>query len=210
MSEDLNIEWWEKVLEDVPESYRDWFTREEKFLRKYITKGSKVLEVGCGEGRSLRYIIDITKNVVGIDNEEKAIFDAKNNLPELDFRVEDGRSLPFEEDSFDFVICMTTPANFGEDKQKFYSEMKRVLKKDGEIILSVFNEDANDERMKLYKKVNAPIRKIDGNKFYFNIKNACVSEGFNRTELEEIFSKADLEVIEIKKEGLGYFCRLRK
>jgi hypothetical protein len=50
------------------------------------------------------------------------------------------------------VICMTTPCNFADEKQVFYGEMSRILKDDGEMIISVFNEDAFEERMKNYQR----------------------------------------------------------
>ena len=211
MEKESNIEWWEKLLEDIPESYAHWFSEEEKFLKKHITKDSKVLEVGCGEGRSLRYILDLTKNLTGIDNDSKAIKDAKENIQEGNFQVADGRKLPFEDNSFDFILCMTTPANFGDKRQEFYAEMKRVVKSNGQIILSVFNEDAMEERLKLYKKVNAPIKEIVGGRVIFE-ENVDIefSEQFSKEELEKIFRESELEIVEIIKEGIGYFCRLKK
>lgn len=203
-----NISWWKKLLGDIPPAYAKWFNYEKDFLRKHIKKHAKVLEVGCGDGRSLTYIKDITKNIVGIDINKKAINYAKKILPELKFQVADGKDLPFEENSFDFVICMTTPANFGSDRQKFYSEMKRVLKPSGEIIINVFNEDAMPARMEIYKKFNAPIKEVIGGKVIF--EDVGPSEQFSKQELEEIFKKAELEIIEITKQGMGYFCRLRK
>jgi len=206
-----NIEWWEKVLADVPKSYAHWFNEEEKFLKEHITKDSKVLEVGCGEGRSLKYILDITRNIIGIDNDSKAIDDAKKNFDEIKFQVADGTDLPFEDNSFDFVICMTTPANFGDKKHKCYAEMKRVVRKDGQIILSVFNEDAMEERLKLYKKVDAAVKEIVRGRVIFEESvDIEFSEQFSKEELEEIFEEAGLNIIEIKKEGIGYFCILKK
>lgn len=211
MKKESNIEWWEKVLEDTPKEYIDWFEKEEKYLKKHITNGSKVLEVGCGDGRSLRYIKDITKNIVGVDIDKKAIEDAKKNLPDWDLQVADGKNLPFEDNSFDFVICMTTPANFGEERQKFYSEMKRVVKSTGQIILSVFNEDALPIRLKLYKKLDVPIKGIDGGKVSYEVPSGIeTSEQFSKEELEVIFKEAGLNILEITKQGMGYFCRLEK
>ncbi len=207
-----NIDLWEKVLEDMPESYKEWLNGEREFLRASITKDSKVLEVGCGEGRSLKDIFDITKDLTGIDNAQEAIDDAKNNLPEIKFLKADGKDLPFEDKSFDFVICMTTFANFGSDKYKILEEMKRVLKNDGKIILSVFSEDAFEERMKLYKKVKVSIKEIKGTTVIFEegFGGENISEQFSKEELEEIFNKVELNLIEIKKIGMGYVCKLSK
>jgi ubiquinone/menaquinone biosynthesis C-methylase UbiE len=211
MEKESNIEWWEKTLENLPKSYADWFNDEEKFLRNEITPNSKVLEVGCGEGRSLRYIQDITEKIVGIDNDPKAIKDTKKNIKKGEFLVADGRALPFEDNSFDFILCMTTPANFGDEKQKFYSEMKRIINNDGQILLSVFNEDAMEERLKLYKKVNALVKKIVGGRVIFEEHvDIEFSEQFSKEELIEIFKEARLNILSIEKVGIGYFCKLRK
>jgi len=195
----------------MPESYKIWFELEKKYLQKNIKKDSSVLEIGCGDGRSLNYIVDLADKIVGIDIDEKAINDAKSKLDGIDFEVADGKNLPFKDNSFDYIICMTTPANFGDDKDKFYFEMKRVVKESGEIILSVFNEDALSERIKLYKSIDLPIRDILGNRIIFDKSfDANISEGFNKNELEEIFKRNGLKIIEIKKESIGYFCRLKK
>ena len=79
-SKDNNIDLWERVLNDIPESYKSWFKDEKLFLHKYITKNSKVLEVGCGDGRSIKDILDITPNIVGIDYDQKAVDDAIKNF----------------------------------------------------------------------------------------------------------------------------------
>lgn len=211
MKKESNMDYWEKTLSVMPESYKMWFDLEKKYLQKNIKKNSSVLEIGCGDGRSLNYIINLASKIVGIDIDEKAINDAESNLDGIDFRVADGKNLPFKDSSFDYIICMTTPANFGDDKDKFYSEMKRVVKYDGEIILSVFNEDALEERMKSYKTIGLKIKSVEKGKIIFS--DSCdvgVSEQFSKIELEEIFERNSLKIIEIKKEGIGYFCRLKK
>ena len=211
MKKESNVEWWEKTLENLPKSYADWFNEEKKFLKRHIIANSKVLEVGCGEGRSLRYIQDITQKITGIDNDPKAIGDAKGNIKNGKFLIVDGKRLPFENNLFDFILCMTTPANFGNEKQKIYSEMKRIVKDNRQILLSVFNEDAMKERLKLYKKVNAPVKKIVGERVVFEkYVDVEFSEQFSKEELEEIFKEAGLNILSIEKIGIGYFCRLNK
>lgn len=102
-----------------------------------------MLEVGCGDGRSISDILSITKNIVGIDHDNKAVTDARNNLsryPTVKILKADGTNLPFKNEEFDSVICMTTFANFADKKIIILNEMKRILKKSGKIIISVFSE----------------------------------------------------------------------
>ena len=210
-----NISFWEKVLKDIPESYKKWFNEEKKYLNKSITKDSKVLEVGCGNGRIFIDLIKKTKNLVGIDNEEKAIKDAKKlfkRYPEIKFLLADARNIHFENNQFDFVLCIGTFANFGNYKFKVLDEMKRVVKNKGLIIISVYSENAFEERMKLYKKIKTPIKEIKGTTILFDqeVEGDNMSEQFSKEELIEIFNKCKLKPLEIKKFGIGYICKLTK
>ncbi len=214
MTTETNMDYWAKVSE-ISDSYKKWFEAEEKYLQRNMNRNSEILEVGCGDGRSLEYILNKGEGIFGIDIDEHAIIPAKKKFvdnPIVSVSLGDGRDLMYKDNYFDYVLCMTTPANFGEDRDKFYSEMKRVVKEDGEIIISVFNEDAFDERMKVYTLLAKDrIKKIIGNTFYFDkILGGNRSEGFSREKLEKIFEKNKLNVLEIKKEGIGYFCRLGK
>ncbi|HPD82160.1 MAG TPA: class I SAM-dependent methyltransferase [Candidatus Pacearchaeota archaeon] len=209
-----NFDYHEAVFRDLPNSYKKWIDEEKKFLRGKIKKDSKVLEVGCGDGRSLKDIIDITQNLVGIDIDKNAVIIAKKNFekyPEVNIIEGDGRKLPFENATFDFVICMTSFVNFDNNKYIILEEMGRVLKNKGEIIMSVFNEDAFDERMKIYKKLKAPIIKTEGTKVIFDKSlGANTSEQFSKEELDEIFNKESLKINEIKKAGIGYVLSATK
>jgi 2-polyprenyl-3-methyl-5-hydroxy-6-metoxy-1,4-benzoquinol methylase len=66
-----------------------------------------VLEVGCGQGWLTQEIaIGIpTARITGIDIREDAIGFARSLVPQVDFQVADGTSLPFEASSFDLVVC---------------------------------------------------------------------------------------------------------
>lgn len=209
-----NMDYWDFVLRNLPESYRKWFLEERKYLIKNITKDSKVLEVGCGDGRSLKDIINITKNLTGIDHDNKAIADAKNNFSSystIKIIKADATRLPFENEEFDFAICMTTFANFGNKKFIILKEMKRVLKKSGKIIISVFSEDALEERMKVYKATGVKIKEIKDGKIVFDESlGDNIPEQFSEKQLREIFTKAKLKIVEIKKLNIAYICKLKK
>jgi ubiquinone/menaquinone biosynthesis C-methylase UbiE len=209
-----NIDFWENLLANLPESYKKWFEEEKKYLQKTITPDAKVLEVGCGDGRSIFDILPITKNVTGIDHDDKAVIDAKNNFssyPTIKIRKADATDLPFDDEEFDFVICMTTFANFGDKKFIVLKEMKRVLKRSGKIIISVFSEDAFEERMRVYKASGAKIKEIkNGNVVFDESVGDNISEQFTKKQLEDIFSRANLHIEDITKVNIAYLCTLTK
>jgi ubiquinone/menaquinone biosynthesis C-methylase UbiE len=205
----INYHAWADTLTNLPKSYRDWFAEEKKYLQKIITLDSKVLEVGCGDGRSIFDILSITKNIIGIDYDNKAVANAQNNFnnyPSVKIIEADATNLPFQDMSFDFVICMTTFANFNDKKFIALEEMKRVLKKDGKIIISVFSEDALKERLKVYKVMKSEIKKIENGTVIFG--DDGVSEQFSNKQLEDIFNKVHLQIEDITKVNIAYLCTL--
>lgn len=214
MVKKTNIGFTRSLFEDCPESYRDLFSAERDYLRKHIAFDSRVLEVGCGDGRSLRDIIVKTQRVYGVDSDAIAIAEARkyfSGIPEASVSLEDGRDLPYKDSFFDYTISMFTPVNFGKDRHKFYSEMRRVLKSDGEMIVSMFNEEAFEERMRVYGNVGVPIKNIEGTTVIFDESlGANVSEQFSQRELEDIFEEEGLRTKEIIRAGIGYICRLGK
>ncbi|MBU3897154.1 MAG: class I SAM-dependent methyltransferase [Nanoarchaeota archaeon] len=214
MSKEYDIEMWKDVLNTLPDSYIKWFKEEGEYLRSNITKDATVLEIGCGDGRSLKDILSVTKNLTGIEHDKESIEIVNKEFSkysQVKIIFAEAKGLPFEDKSFDYVICMTTFANFGDDKFKILDEMKRVMKDNGTIIISVFSENAFEERMKLYKKVNFPIKKIEGTTVHYESKyDVGISEQFTEKQLREIFNKAKLNIIELKKLDISYIVKLNK
>ena len=210
-----NIVGWEEALKNQPKSYKKWFTKEKEYLIKNIKKNSKVLEVGSGNGRSIVDILEITKDITGIDNDETAIMHSRENLkdyPNVKLILAEGKELPFIEETFDYITCIGTFANFGEDKYKILAEMKRVLKEKGKIIISVYSDKAFEERLKLYKKLKFEIKEIknNGTVIFSDPNTEGISEQFSKKQLEEIAKKVGLKIEDITDAGIGYLYTLAK
>lgn len=209
-----NIDFWEEVIKNQPASYKSWFNKEKEYIHKVITPNSKVLDIGCGNGRSIFDILPITQNIVGIDHEEKAVLDAKNNFssyPSVEIIQTDAMAMPFDNEVFDFIICMGTFANFADSKFIVLKEMRRVLKRAGRIIISVFSEDAFEERMKIYKSLGAKIKEVKGTTVIFDESlGDNISEQFSEQQLRDIFSQSNLKVEDMTKVGIAYLCTLSK
>ncbi|OGH08933.1 MAG: hypothetical protein A2152_03500 [Candidatus Levybacteria bacterium RBG_16_35_6] len=100
---------------------------------------SSVLDVGCGEGFTLKKLKEkgIGKEFTGIDSSKEAIALGKNENPDLDLQTGDIYNLKFRDKSFDLVIS-TEVLEHLEDPKKALEELRRVSKK--YLLLSVPNE----------------------------------------------------------------------
>lgn len=95
------------------------------------------LEVAVGTGLNLpHYSGDV--RLTGIDLSPEMLSIARKRAAELgtdvDLREGDAHRLPFEEASFDTVLCTYSLCNI-PDPQRAVEEMRRVLKPDGRLIL---------------------------------------------------------------------------
>lgn len=100
----------------------------------FITKSSKVLDVGCNTGYCSFEIAHLTKShVTGIDI-SPAMINTATAFQKIDplghlikFLVGDARKLPFKNNTFDVVISGGSTA-FIDKKEEAIKEYKRVLK----------------------------------------------------------------------------------
>ena len=109
-----------------------------------LTEREKVLEVGCGNGYYLNLLNKLGFNLtlVGIDNDELALKDARKFIRngEVKLILADANKLPLEENSFDKVIISEVIEHV-ESEQKVLSEIYRVLKPGGIMVLTTCNID---------------------------------------------------------------------
>ena len=93
-------------------------------------------------------------------------------------------------------------------KTKVLSEMKRVVKKGGKIIISVFSENALKERVENLKRAGFKIIKIKNSNIY--TKEGLITEQFTKEKLENIFKKAGLNDKFTKLNPISYICEVVK
>lgn len=97
-----------------------------------------ILDVGCGPGAMLERILNHHGEVQasGIDFSERMIEKAEELLAgKAELVTGDADSLPWDDDSFDVVVCNASFHHYPEP-QKVLSEMKRVLRTKGRLIVA--------------------------------------------------------------------------
>jgi len=202
----------EKWIRDAAPEIKDWFQKEIEYLQNNIKPNSKILDVGCGFGRHIQILASFSKKIIGIDNDEIMIRKAEQNLSNFDnvkLLLQEAGKLSFTDNSFDYVICMTnTFGNFPNIRLDVLREMKRVCKKGGKIIISVYSERALEIRKKDYEKVGLHITKFENGIIY--TEEGLISEQFTKPQLEELFNSFGLETKIIALNPISYVCEAIK
>lgn len=104
-------------------------------LRKVLPEKAKGLEIGVGTGRFAAPL----GIAVGIDPSQKMLKLAKGRG--VDVRCAFGEDLPFQKGTFDYVALIITLC-FVRDPLKVLKESKRVLRKNGKIIIGIVDKDS--------------------------------------------------------------------
>jgi SAM-dependent methyltransferase len=101
-----------------------------------VTGDARILDVGTGTGANLRMLRDLQlEHVTGLDSDKLAIqFCASKGLGQV--QMGDVCAMPFEGDAFDLVIA-TDVIEHVEDDRAALSEIARVLKQGGKVLISV-------------------------------------------------------------------------
>ena len=101
-------------------------------------KDARVLEAGCGLGRVVKYLYDRGyKNVHGIEINSEAVTFVNKRFPELRVIQGDILEMPYEAESFDFILSFGVVEHFSDGLYKPLRSLYRVLKNDGVAIITV-------------------------------------------------------------------------
>jgi SAM-dependent methyltransferase len=155
-----NPRFWQPVIPTFKEYYN-------------LDKNSKILDIGCAKGFML---YDFQKEILGIavkgiDISKYAIENAQDEVKDY-LQVADARRLPFDDNSFDLVISITTLHNLNkEDMKVALKEIMRVTKKDAFITLDAYRNEEEEKAMKAWNLTALTMMHVDEWKSFFTEVN---------------------------------------
>lgn len=164
----------------------------------FIKEEDKILDIGCGNGRLLDLFRGKKMSYIGIDNSEGQIKEAKAKYPEENFLVADALNLPFDNNIFDkvFSVAVFHEIPSSEFRRKFLKEIKRVLKENGLLFLTVW-----DLRFQLSLILKYSFLKIIG-RSKLDWKDVFIPWGDKAQRYYHIFSQGEIIKL-VKKAGFG-------
>lgn len=114
-----------------------------------VSRGSHLLDIGCGAGGALVLARQRGAEVSGLDAAEALVAIALGRLPGAKIEIGEMEELPFANESFDIVIGINS-FQFAGDLVRALSEARRVCRKNGTVAMLVWG---NREDCDLLTKV---------------------------------------------------------
>lgn len=121
------------------------FPIEEKLFHEYLSNPQRILDLGCGTGRTTAYLHIMGHQVTGVDIAKLMIQKARSIHPDIAYRIMDAANLDFKSCSFDAVLfsfngldCLYPVSK----RTEALNEIHRVLRNGGVFIYSSHDIDA--------------------------------------------------------------------
>lgn len=180
------------------------------FLGDLAKDGDNILDLGCGNGRLVKLFEDLRINYTGIDISPNLLDQAKQDFGENDrqkFVVGGALNLPFADNSFDKVYSIAFFHHIPSKKMRIQvmDEIKRVLRPDGLLLLTVWNLRQKKFRKFIYQNI---LNKLKGKSDmdFFDVLIPWRRDGesiyrychaFTKNELKKLVVDADFKLMEI-------------
>jgi len=199
--EDYNL-----IAEDFSNKRENIWEETEFLFDDYLSKGMKILDLGCGNGRYYPVFKAKKIDYSGIDNSEQLINIAKEKYPEAKFKLGDALNIPFSDNFFDRVYSIAVLHHIPSKELRIQSlkEIRKVLKNNGLLILTVWKFHELKEFYFLIKYTILKLimkSKLDWNDVFepWGRKAQRYYHWFSRKELEKLAMEAGFKV---KKMGI--------
>lgn len=105
-----------------------------------LEKGDRVLDIGCGNGRSYEKVAPVA-DYVGIDSSKELVRIARESYPKGDFRVADALETPFSDEEFDRVYAIALLHHIPSEALRLdlLKEIRRILIPGGTVAITVWD-----------------------------------------------------------------------
>ncbi|MBI4089570.1 MAG: class I SAM-dependent methyltransferase [Candidatus Levybacteria bacterium] len=169
-----------------------------------IPFGSKVLEVGCGPGRVLKYLARKNIEATGVDINRAAIGYAKEHRddPTARFEVMNGTKLRFLDNSFDNIVMVGVLGGVEpEVREKLMAEALRVVMPGGTVAVAEFKYNNDPEKLKKYEDAEKNTHER-GTRIIKRGDKELIVKHFTEDELIELFTKAGFTSVQTRGESI--------
>lgn len=192
-------------FEKFTKEYEEWFIKNKNvyksellLMEKIIPQNGYSLEVGVGTGK----FGGPFKISIGIDPSSKMLELARKNWG-IKTKIGVAEKLPFENNLFDWVLIVVAIC-FVDDPVKTFSEIYRVLKSNGKVIVGFI--DRNSPLGKIYEKNKEKSKFYKPATFFSTdeISEMLKKTGFTIDKIYQTIFSLPSEDYEVEKPETGY------
>lgn len=164
----------------IPDVFR--FDNRMKIIKKYISKGGKISDMGCGAGDWVHRLNMNGFEASGVDFSEGLVRYCSEHLPKYKFYMADIRNVGFKDDELDGIVSWGVIEHDEAGIDAALNEFRRILKPGGVAIFTVPYDNCPARKMSNYQY---PIKSGIFFQYYLNegdIKIAAEASGFKLLE----------------------------
>lgn len=181
-------------------------------LTSGLRAGSRVLEVAPGPGYLAIEVARLARfEVTGLDISHTFVEIASENAGKAgvtaEFRQGDAADMPFEEGSFDLVICQAAFKNFARPNSAI-SEMYRVLQAGGAAVIDDMSHEAT------HTEIAEEVRRMGLGRINSLTTTATLEmlrrRAYSRGQFERLAENSPFRTCKITTAGIGLRVRLTK
>jgi len=124
------------------------------FDRVGVSRGTRLLDVGCGAGLAARLAAHLGAQVTGIDAAPAFIEIARERVPDGDFRIGEMEELPYADASFDVVTGFNS-FQHAANPVAALSEARRVVRTGGRVAVVTWGRPEDCEHAAVLAAIRA-------------------------------------------------------
>jgi ubiquinone/menaquinone biosynthesis C-methylase UbiE len=185
-----------------------------KKIRAALPEGGNVLEVAPGPGYlAIELATSSIYKVTALEISKTFIEIAQNNAKkanvDVQFRHGHASAMPFEDEVFDFIICVAAFKNFTQPLEAI-CEMYRVLKPNGRACIVDLRRDVPQDEIDKHIKDALQMRGF--NAFFTRLvfKTFLLKNAYSKAEIDSLVSQTPFARSKIQEDNLGMEIWLEK
>jgi cyclopropane fatty-acyl-phospholipid synthase-like methyltransferase len=120
-----------------------------------LSQGSRVLDIGCGNGVPATRELALKHVVTGVDISQEQIARARANVPTATFICGDARHVDLPTGAFDAIVALYLIDNIArDDYPAFFRRLRELLRPGGRVLLSA---EPGDDPWRTYTWLGVPM-----------------------------------------------------
>ena len=164
-----------------------------------LPKYSIIADVGCGNGKNIRYRSDLIFFGNDICEELIEIAKTKDKTNRNSYIICNGDRLPYKSNTYDAVICIAV-LHHVKNRKRFFDELLRILKPGGKLLVSVWAYEQEKKAKWIHLSgTDYMIPWRENHKRFYHL--------FTKKEMEDLVDNLDATIF---YEQDNWFCKVTK